>query len=318
MKHTPDQCRQIAAAYAEGENTASLSERFGGSAMTLLAAVRRGGGVVKPKIKTRPNDESHLIEKARQGVSVTELAKQFRLSHKKLTYWLRKHGIKSQKGFRKYDFNQDYFREIDTEAKATYLGFICADGCVSKKLHKLIIALKHDDRQYLVDFVAAIGGQQPITEKWCSATHFRHHCKTLFNRQARLEISSLRLCQALNNLGVTPKKSLTIKPCPVPENLERHYWRGVVDGDGWVSYREGGRKKAVGLCGSKFMVQGFIDFVSRNTGAEGRIRRLGNIYNVVYQGGRAVPVVGLLYSGATVFLERKMKKARAVIRSERW
>lgn len=41
-----------------------------------------------------------------------------------------------------YTVNQEFFDEINTEEKAYILGFVCADGHVDAKAHRLTITLK--------------------------------------------------------------------------------------------------------------------------------------------------------------------------------
>ena len=48
----------------------------------------------------------------------------------------------------KHNLNKEYFKNIDTEEKAYWLGFIAADGCVykmSKNAHRLQINLSYKD-----------------------------------------------------------------------------------------------------------------------------------------------------------------------------
>ena len=53
-------------------------------------------------------------------------------------------------GYTKYSFDRNYFKEINTEEKAYWLGFIAADGCVSAKMNSIRVDLKSADVGHLV------------------------------------------------------------------------------------------------------------------------------------------------------------------------
>ena len=56
-----------------------------------------------------------------------------------------------------------YFQTIDTENKAYWLGFIYADGCVSKDLHYLTIDLSIADIDHIEKFKNEIDAHQKIS-----------------------------------------------------------------------------------------------------------------------------------------------------------
>ena len=65
------------------------------------------------------------------GKSSIQAAKQFGLSSECCTRELLKRGIQPR-GYYKYKINHDIFEAIDSEEKAYWLGFIVADGNISK------------------------------------------------------------------------------------------------------------------------------------------------------------------------------------------
>ena len=64
---------------------------------------------------------------------------------------------------RKYNFNQDYFENIDTDEKAYWLGFFFADGCITinkkgdnKQYSQYKVQLTSIDREIIENFSKAI------------------------------------------------------------------------------------------------------------------------------------------------------------------
>jgi hypothetical protein len=123
----------------------------------------------------------------------------------------------------------------------------------------------------------------------------------------------LRLCSkhmknSLMKIGVIPNKSLVVRMPPINEKFEKDFWRGVIDGDGWISYYKNQDIYCVGLCGSIDIVDNFICFVSRKISVTKKTPSPHkNIYEVKYTGNRAKGISDLLYDGANVYLDRKMK-----------
>ena len=62
--------------------------------------------------------------------------------------------------------------------------------------------------------------------------------------------------QALIALGISPRKSATVKPWDGPAELMPHYWRGLFDGDGSIARKSQGLWTMF-LCGSEACVRGF-------------------------------------------------------------
>lgn len=57
---------------------------------------------------------------------------------------------------RKHFYNEDYFKVIDSEDKAYWLGFISADGSVSKDAYHIRISLSSIDIKHLEKFLICI------------------------------------------------------------------------------------------------------------------------------------------------------------------
>lgn len=139
----------------------------------------------------------------------------------------------------KYTYNKDYFNEIDTAEKAYWLGFLYADGCITRfykgeklKSMSLELTLKDEDCGHLIKFNNALEGNVPIQHRIIAEKY----------KADRIVINSTKMCRDLIKLGCTPTKSLTLE-FPnndiVPSIFINDFIRGYFDGDGGVSYTEG-------------------------------------------------------------------------------
>ena len=128
-------------------------------------------------------------------------------------------------GYTKYTFSRDYFKEIDTEEKAYWLGFIAADGCIGTNRNTIRVDLKVADKNHLEKLRTSISGNQPIVEAHGGAS-------------AYIDMNSKGMVEDLLQYGLTPNKSLTlnINFDLIPEPLIHHFIRGYFDGDGSINY----------------------------------------------------------------------------------
>lgn len=139
----------------------------------------------------------------------------------------------------KYYYNEDYFKKIDTAEKAYWLGFLYADGCITRfyrneklKSMSLEITLQDSDCGHLEKFKNALESNVPIQHKTINNKY----------KSDRIVINCTSMCRDLIKLGCTPEKSLTLEfpnQKILPDEYLRDFIRGYFDGDGGVSYTEG-------------------------------------------------------------------------------
>lgn len=213
---------------------------------------------------------------------------------------------------RTYFFDKTYFQDIDTPDKAYWLGFITADGSVDHKALHLRLSTKDD--AHLQKLLDSIGSDASI--EYTQNNHDRP-C-------VRIRVFSVEMMADLARHGIEPNKTWTVKPWPGPFELERHYWRGVVDGDGWITTGSNGATKrfyTVGLCGNLHIATGFQAFVHKHTGrfvplVEKKLRK-NTFYQVAYTGTHAAKeVCHLLDYENGISLDRKHTSALKILAYE--
>lgn len=207
-------------------------------------------------------------------------------------------------GRHQYLLDDGFFDAIDTEAKAYWLGFVTADGCVQAgavgtsgwQRHSLSVGLKPSDSGHLEKLRADMGAESPVL---------------VTPKVASITLSSVHLTESLIRLRVTPRKSLTATPWGGPADLMRHYWRGMVDGDGTIVKHPGRDNKwHLRFLGSEPVVEAFRVWASAACGSAADKYPKGNIWSWT-AGGLASPqaLVRELYAGSTVYLDRKHELA---------
>lgn len=207
----------------------------------------------------------------------------------------------------RYRLDETFFDAIDTEAKAYWLGFITADGSVHAgpagangwQRHQLYVKLKASDAGHLEKLRSALDAEAPVRPVPQA---------TSGNPAADICFNSRHLVESLIALGVTPRKSLTVKPWSGPASLMRHYWRGAFDGDGTIVKHPGLERDKWHLrfLGSEAAVEAFRLWSAGVCGTAAKKYPKGNIWSFT-MGGLASPqaVARELYDGATVYLDRK-------------
>ena len=218
-----------------------------------------------------------------------------KLGHEALSEAANKAMTRPVDGHRKYTCNDDFFVNIDTEQKAYWLGFITADGCVMG--NKMQINLAASDVAHLEKLRLHMGATNPVTLGTTKASG------KVYNR-ASFVVTSETLVNGLRLHGVSERKSLNSSPASIPARLVRHYWRGVVDGDG--SIPQSGDSPRISLVGSRDMVSGFCNFAALVCGSEATPSPSGRVFQCSIKHRKAGLLLRVLYDGALVYLDRKM------------
>lgn len=126
---------------------------------------------------------------------------------------------------KKKNYNENYFEKIDTEDKAYFLGFICADGCILNNTktyrYQLTLKIHIKDEDILKHFINCINGEMKIWK----------HKK---GEMVEIKFSGKKIINDLFNLGVTPNKTFNLVYPKINKDIERHFLRGFFDGDGCI------------------------------------------------------------------------------------
>ncbi|UPT75605.1 MAG: hypothetical protein M0D55_08005 [Elusimicrobiota bacterium] len=176
------------------------------------------------------------------------------------------------------------------------LGLLATDGNVSGGT--ISLALKDRDRVLLERFERAVGLRPSAI-------------RPMVKGMLRTSITSAEMARDLAQHGVVPGKTWTLDwPKGLPKHLERHYLRGVFDGDGGIS----GRQWSIVSASKRFILRtkARLDAV---VGRKLPVNRAGpsKASFVVTGGLNDWYALDWFYQGATIFLPRKHRLYRALV-----
>lgn len=190
------------------------------------------------RIEKQYNDEDFisLCEEYAINRNAKEIAIREGIPLQTMYYYIRKLGYNKPR--RIHCFNEDYFHNVNSQNKAYILGFIMADGCVCKSTEdkqnpdRLIINISHKDK-CILEFIKEELGCDYIIKDYIPTNTYA------INMMSSLTINSTKMCNDLMNLGIIPNKTGYESFPNIRTNLKRHFIRGFLDGDGWVTNSSG-------------------------------------------------------------------------------
>lgn len=249
-----------------------------------------------------------MIKEYLNGSSAQELAKKYNTSDVNINAILRRRGIE-RRGVQ-YISNTHYFDNIDTEDKAYYLGFIYADGCLSK--NELKISIKSCDIDILEKLKRYMNSSHNIFIK-ISTNSFNNKQTEI----AILGIAHKNIKNALNKHGVISNKTFKIQwPSTIEnQNLYKHFIRGYMDGDGSFT-KDKNNRYSIQFCGTIEFLESLKLFLEENLDINCNKNlykrwpeRNTNIRQLTISGKNNVKtVLSWLYKDSCVYLDRKYNK----------
>ena len=215
-------------------------------------------------------------------------------------------------------FDHTVFDALTPEARY-WIGFLLADGCLTLAKRKrkngktvfykmVAVSLMHSDIGHLKKLRTFLKSEHRITE-FHYIGGFGRAYETRF--AARFSFISPHIFDLLCHLGVKPRKT---KGCSIHASLadDRNFWRGVVDGDGSIglSFNKplGRIWPIVQLDGCLQLLKQFSAFVTKlthRTYTVSKHKAVKNFGRLKVGGQPAITILRLLYSEASIALERK-------------
>jgi deoxyuridine 5'-triphosphate nucleotidohydrolase len=183
------------------------------------------------------------------------------------------------------NLDDNFFKHIDSEAKAYLLGWIASDGTINKS--GFTIAIHEKD-------LSTLESLRNIIDKDLKITNKDENLKSL-------SVNSITISNDLCNLlGISPgKKSHTISwPVLNDGKLQWAFLRGFFDGDGCVSYVDSSHSPRCSISSSSDCFrQSIIDFC--------KIPCSNSNITLAWNGNNALDFLAKIYEDANYYLPRK-------------
>ncbi len=166
------------------------------------------------------------------GEPIVNLAKEVQVTRHTLSRRFKAANLSFVKLRTSVKANRSYFKEIDSELKAYLLGFIAGDGSVSMRKTYGILTIDIQERDsYILNWIRdAISPNLKLTtipEKGNQV------------ERKKFTVTSYHIVKDLEDKGIIANKSyIPFNFKNIPQNMQRHIIRGLLDADGCVSRNE--------------------------------------------------------------------------------
>ena len=239
-----------------------------------------------------------------QKMSSNQIAKHYECDPSTIISHLKRWNIERRKERANSQYNLDinFFSEIDSEAKAYFMGLLLADGHISKN-NVIMLTLK--DVDVIEKYKVAICSDAPI--------------KIDRNGNHQFNIVSKQMSDDLRNIGFHNQKSYYIDINKVlsyvPKNLEHHFVRGLFDGDGSIKHYKYDYIKNPQLHFGYTGLPNVVDYVKTFLNIKTKTVIESDITHTCVTSCRQTieRIFDILYKDATIYMERKYNTFTEII-----
>lgn len=288
-----------------GYNAKTASDEAGVKMKSLLRHMRVNGiPYTKPVTNIHPKHHQSIKDEYLSGVNSNILGNKYGCSSDTILRFLRFSGIDIVKPteykFYKegYTINRDAFKDLGTEESAYFYGWLLTDGNIGDT-GRVSLQVKRTDEDIVLSFNKYLGLSREVLRRsrFDDRTGNTYHSTELY-------FSDKVITERLQLLGMSPRKS-TKEVCPDVFKNNRHFWRGVLEGDGWITNH--GDSYGCGVVGSKELVESFQEYC-KLLGVDKFYTRCqsGDLYECTLGSRHAATILLTeLYKETSLFLERK-------------
>lgn len=286
-KHYSD---EILSYTKEGKGPSEIARLLNLKKVSVCRFLRRNG-IKQPR--PGQDNKDKIISLYQEGKTPREIGSVLNINHVTVNSLLNREGYY----YNPFVHNEKYFLDINTPNKAYFAGFIAADGALVQNTNSkslvLTISIHKKDREILECFKSELKCDHPI-----------RNLKQRNYSMIRLAFCNSYINEGLLNLGITERKSLTLKNLIVniPDPFKDAFVIGYFDGDGSITKHS--------LNGKTIQIRGTYDFLSgiKDYLGFGKIHYDGKTY--VYRESRFENIIKFysLYNNCDFYLKRKHEK----------
>lgn len=235
-------------------------------------------------------------------MSLTEVEKQFNLSHPTVTKILKDVPKYTKAKINNPNLIEDFFKIIDSEEKAYFLGLLISDGNVFKdetgRQASISITLNLEDEYMLLKFKDVLNANTSIG-------HDGRGC-------GQIAVRSNIMAKDLEQYGVIPRKTLSVYLPQIEDKWMPHLIRGIFDGDGSILAKQNGTRflHSISFCGTHKLMEDISTYCFNRL----KLKQKPTVYDykdknlsdIKIQNKDDMFIFGeWIYQDATIFLTRK-------------
>lgn len=242
-----------------------------------------------------------------QPMTMKQVEDKYELSHPTVTKILKDVPRYSKAKLNNPNANERFFKNIDSEEKAYFLGLLISDGNVFKdstgRQASISITLNLNDEYILQKFKEVLNVNTSISKdgRGCG----------------QIAIRSNLMADDLKQYGVVPRKSYITYLPKINDIYMSHLIRGILDGDGSIlakpSLKQDGHNRylhSISFCGSHQLMEDIAKYLYNNLQLKQPIQVYDyqdkNLSDIHIQNYEDMEKVGdWLYKDATIYLVRK-------------
>ena len=249
-------------------------------------------------------------------MSFEDVSKKFGLSLPTIGKIIKEFKIPIWPKFKLYspNFEEDYFQNIDTENKAYFLGLLITDGNIYDKYKSkkhppnINLTLQKKDKYML--------------EKLKEELKVNKQVASDGRGSFQLAIFSHKMAKDLEKFGIIPNKTfVTCFPNNISKELMPHFVRGLIDGDGSISfYSRPNRKvhtKAVRMCGANpDFLNSMLNFLHEEIGTQklNLYQEKENLWSFAFRSKDDMEkIINYIYKDANIYLFRKKELCDSIL-----
>lgn len=252
---------------------------------------------------------SLIISDYLNGLTNKELSIKYKKHRTSIQRLLKKNGIElrlQSKTSRKYTIDENYFKHIDTQFKAYYLGLVFADGSLSRNC--IDITLNEKDKQILEDISKIIYGTIVLSDR--KEKIFKREGKIYIAKaQKRFLITSKTIVEHLKKYGLTENKTFTIRMPQLNEELIRHFIRGYLDGDGCIFVDKNNSNHYVSITSNNLFCNDIKNVINKlNITSKVKLRKNKIFAFYIYGKKQILTFLKWIYDDSSIKLNRKYEK----------
>ena len=212
-----------------------IAKSLGNYTATQITGWLNNNGYKKGHNPIFSKDDIDYMKKNYMSMTYKEIANNIGFTERQVRGWINNNCDRKIR-----TFNDMYFNEIKTSNQAYWLGFIFADGWVTKSgsgSYELGIELCDVDERQLIDFNNELGGVHDIKHAHYEK-YICNHKDISVTDTVQIRVYSKQIVEDLIKHNVLENKTLKPDYPIVDDDLFFDFIRGYIDGDGCIYVNE--------------------------------------------------------------------------------